>query len=457
MYVEVCSEDSEETVSLTSSCEPWAAEVTEDGAHCRSATFLAAPLCALAQIPSPAQISSDDALNHALEINTLTFSGSPFHAVLEIRTEESKDSDIKGRIEVFWQDEQKYRLQVESPKFTQTLIVNHGRVFESDHGDFYPNWLRRFVTALLEPMPRLKDLHGSSDMVQLGPTSYSCVSRDDRRGGITDMVTWARACFSGTDAQLNFVVDLTYRMQFGQFREFGTKQIAHAYQTVIGDDLRVSGTLTTLEEWRPDESLLSLDKEAAPSDRILTTLVSTPTEESMLESAPKDVTWPPVREGKTDGYMIVDATTDRTGQVRETSKRSSDNPALESFGQTVALKYKFKPLIVNGSPQQMEMPLVLHFSTTIKDPIPELDDATTRRIVSRCSLPHAVNDPASAGQKIVITFQVQNDGGLMTLGSSDRKIPVMTLYQQFRGCHFGQYKQNGVPTAYHANLTVTAK
>ena len=178
----------------------------------------------------------------------------------------------------------------------------------------------------------------------------------------------------------------------------------------------------------------------------------------MLESSPKDVVWPEIRDGKTEGYMIVHATTDRTGQVRETSKHNSDNPGLESFGRELALKYKFKPLIVNGVAQQMEMPLVLHFTTKLGgDPIPDLDDAATRKMITGCSLPHEIKDEASAGREIVITFAVQDDGGLMTLGSSDRKIPVPTLYQQFRGCHFPQYKQNGKPTAYRANLTVTAR
>jgi hypothetical protein len=102
--------------------------------------------------------------------------------------------------------------------------------------------------------------------------------------------------------------------------------------------------------------------------------------------------------------------------------------------------------------------LVLHFTTEHGgDPIPDLDDATTRKMITGCSLPQEVKDAASAGQKIVITFSVQDDGALMTLGSSDHKIPVPTLYEQFRGCHFPQYEQNGKPTAYRANLTVTAR
>ena len=48
----------------------------------------------------------------------------------------------------------------------------------------------------------------------------------------------------------------------------------------------------------------------------------------MVEKAP-EIQWPAVREGKTEGYMIVYARTDRTGQVRETAKHNSDQPGLE--------------------------------------------------------------------------------------------------------------------------------
>jgi hypothetical protein len=70
--------------------------------------------------------------------------------------------------------------------------------------------------------------------------------------------------------------------------------------------------------------------------------------------------------------MIVDALTDVTGQVRETSKYNSDNPGLEEAGRQAAMGYKFKPLLIGGVPVQMEMPLVLHFTSKIADPLPVL-------------------------------------------------------------------------------------
>jgi hypothetical protein len=421
-------------------------------------SLLAAPLCAQVQFTPPQMISSDDALDRALKTNVLTVKGTPFHSVLEIGAEKEDLPTFKARVELFWENDKRYRLILESKDFGQTLIVNDSQVMETDRGDFYPNWLRGFVTALMDPMPRMKDLRGRQDRVAVGPQTYSCVRRDDRPGGITDQMTWAQVCFSGDEPTLQFVMDFTYNMEFSDFKKFGKKQIARSYVSGTGDHARLRGKLTTLEEWKPDESLLTVTSETAPADRILTTLVSTLTEESMVESAPKDVTWPPIRDGKTEGYMIVQAVTDRTGQVRETSKHNSDNPGLESFGREVALKYKFKPLVVDGTPRQMVMPLVLHFTTKLGgDPIPDLDDATTRKMITGCSLPQEIKDAASAGQKIVITFSVQDDGGLMTLGSSDRKIPVPTLFEQFRGCHFPKYEQNGKPTAYRANMTVMAR
>jgi hypothetical protein len=335
--------------------------------------FVATSLCAQMQFSPPQFISADEALDRALKNNVLTSNGPPFHAVLKIKEMKDSDPAFTGRVELFWQNKDKYRLILESPNFGQTLVVNTKQVMETNRGDFYPNWLDNFVTALIDPMPRLKDLRGRGGKVAVGPNmSYSCDSRDDRPNGITDQLTWAKVCFSGDEPRLQFVIDFTYNMEFHDFRKFENKQIARTYVSGTGDHTRLQGTMTTLEKWEPDEALLSVTEPTEPTDRILTTFVSTLTEESMLESAPKDVAWPAMREGKTEGYMIVQATTDRTGQVRETSKHNSDNPGLESFGREVALKYKFKPLVIDGAPREMVMPLVLHFTTTLgADPLPQ--------------------------------------------------------------------------------------
>ena len=418
--------------------------------------LLTFPLFAQSQLPASQSISVDQAIDLAQKNNVLTFQGSPFHVVLEIEAQEKGDPAFKSHIDLFWEDRQKYRLVLESRTFGQTLIVNNGEVSETDRGDFYPSWLHAFVTALLDPIPRAQELRENNYMVG-GVVTNPCFLRDDRSNGISDPMTWAQVCFSGDERRLQRVMDFTYNMSFSDFRDFGSKDIARTYVSRTGADIHLRGTMTTLEAWKPDESLLSTDKKSSSSERVLTKFVSTATEESMLESAPKDIAWPSVRDGKTEGYMLVHAITDRTGQVREASSYSSDNPGVEDRGRAIALQYKFKPLVVDGVPQQMEMPLAIHFVTRIENPIPELDDLTSRKIIRGCSLPHEMKDSASSGHSIVITIQVSVDGKFVTAGSSDRHIPVLSLFRQFEGCRFGEYKLNGEATAYHANLTVTAR
>lgn len=417
------------------------------------------PCKAQFQPPQTQQIPADEALDRAQRNNTLTFAGTPFHAVLHVQPIKDADTAYNASIELFWQDALHYRLILQSQSFSQTLIADGDQVMETDTGDFYPNWLNNFVTAIMDPMPRAGDLRGSKQTIAISQqSSFSCVRRDDRPGGITDEATWASVCFSGDQPQLEFAIDFTYNMEFHDFKKFHKKQVARTYVTGTGDHQRLQGSLVVLEDWTADPAILTVTKATAAADRILTRFVSTTAEESMVESAPTDVVWPPMREGKPEGYMIVEAVTDRTGQVRETSKHNSDNPGLESFGRLVALKYKFKPLLVDGVPQQMITPLVLHFKTSLTlAPLPELDDAATRTHVLGCTLPHQIDDPASAGQQITIQFQVSDDGHLMTIGASDRKIPVLNLFQRFHDCRYAPFLVDGKPSAYHANLSVTAR
>lgn len=420
------------------------------------------PFVASAQFPPNLQpterISSDEALGRALDKNALTHDGKPFHAVLDL-DEEKGDPDYAGRIEVFWAGEKQYKLIVTSRDFDQTLIVNGDQAEEHDRGDFYPGWLNNFVTTLLNPMPRLHDLQGRNGTVAVRQNMHSCVNRNDKTNGITDDLTWASVCFSGDGPTLDFAMDFTYNMEFHSFARFGKKQIARHYVSGAGDHARIDGTLSTLEELKsPDPALFTITNPTSPAGRILTTFVSTRQEEAMVESKPQDVHWPGPHEPPLSGYMIVQALTDRSGQVRETSKHNSDNAEMESFGRLVALQYKFHPLIVDGAAQQMEMPLVLHFDAPALTPYHTLTDAETRQLVRGCKLPSDISAPALSGQTVAIHLVVVEDGGISEVGS-DRKIPPFVLYGalNLHQCHFDPYIENGRPSRFRADFNVVAK
>jgi hypothetical protein len=303
------------------------------------------------------------AIDRALKSSALTEDGKPFHALMEIGTTEP----YSGQVEVWWLSPAKYGLAVTSPKFSQTKVVSGDQVQEKDEGDYYPRWLENFVLALIDPLPMAKNFRGGAVMVGAQLTQ-SCLRRDDRPGGITDQTTWGQVCFSGSEPRLSYILTFHDSMEFKDWKGFGKKQIARIYQTDVLDYQLVIGRLTMLEELKkPDDAMFTITAATPADQRISTSLVSTLKEESLIENAPV-IQWPTVREGKADGYMIVYARivyarTDRTGQVRETAKHNSDQPGLESFGMEQALRYKFKPLVVDGVAEQMEMPLVLHFSS----------------------------------------------------------------------------------------------
>lgn len=406
-------------------------------------------------MPQGERINSDEIIDRLQKNNVLTHNGKPFHAVMDIK-EEKGDPGYNGRIELSWLSPEKYRLVLTSHDFDQTLIVNGPQVQETDRGDFYPGWLHGFVTALLDPMPRIKDFEDGSRQMTIGPHMHNCFRRDDRPGGITDQMTWGQICFADEAPNLDFVIDFTYNMEFHDYKKFGKKQIARTYITGEADHARIHGTLATLEELKSmDESLFQITKPTPPEQRIHTTLVSTLKEESMVESKPADVSWPPVREGKLDGFMIVQAITDRTGQVRETSKHNSDNAELESFGRLVALKYKFQPLVVDGIPQQMAMPLVLHFVTTLGEPYPEFDDAATRKRAQNCQLPTSVSEPKYAGQSVELLLTIGENGSVAEAHEVGGKFSF-ALYRVVSDCHFEPLNQNGHPTRYKGHIHAEA-
>jgi hypothetical protein len=404
------------------------------------------------------RVDAGVALDRALKTSSLTFEGKPFHAVMEIGT---AGTEYSGHFEVWWVDSSKYRTVLTSPKFSQERTLNGDKVFEKNDGDYYPRWLENFVLAVMDPVPVAKNFRGRGGAVMLGPQiSNSCLRRDDRPGGITDQMTWGIICFSGAEPKLVSVLTMNVSIELKDWKGFGKKQIARTYQVDVLDYKPVIGRLTTLEEIkRPDEAIFTVSTSTLPEQTIATKLVSTQTEESMLEHAP-EIQWPPVREGKTEGYMIVYARTDRTGQVRETAKHNSDQPGLESFGMEAALKFKFKPLVVDGVPEQMEMPLVLHFMSRLDDPLPILTVEQMKQQMTHCKIDTLPPD-APHGTVLTVRVSVDETGKITGMGSvgggTGTASGWLAATSILRGCQFAPYVVNGKATYYKGDVELTTR
>lgn len=403
------------------------------------------------------RVGADTALVRALRTSSLTEDGRPFHAVLVIGNAKSPYS---GRVEVWWAAKQRYKTVITSPAFSQTRIVNGADVMETNSGDYYPRWLETFVDAVLDPIPMKENFTGRGGAVMLGPQiTNSCIQGDDRPGGITDVMTWGNVCFSGSEPHIRSVLTMNYSIEFGDWKSFGKKEIAHTYKTDVLDYQEITAHMTKLEELKDAPDELFLVKTPTPPDQqIKTAFVSIHKEEGLLENAPK-IDWPTVREGRTEGYMIVYARTDRTGQVRESAKHNSDQPGLEDFGMEQALRYKFKPLVVNGVAMQMEMPLVLHFTSKLADPLPTLKGQDLLKQIKGCDAKLVSSIPAS-GRVTPTSISVNEEGKLTGEGygpNVDVGSPAVLVRPNLAlglDCHFAPLVRNGVATYYHGALLV---
>ena len=399
------------------------------------------------------KIAVDEALDRALKSSSLTYEGKPFHAVMEIGP---GGTEYTGRVEVWWMDVAKYKVMIASPKFSQERVVNGATVFEKNEGDYYPRWLENLVDGILDPIPVAKNFRGGSGAVMVGAElTNSCIRRDDKLGGITNELTWGIVCFGGAEPHVSSVQTTNLSIRYKDWVGFGKKKIAREYETSVLSYQPVLGRLSVLEELKkPDETLFAVSAVTPVEARIATSFVSTLQEESLLEMAPV-IEWPSVREGKTEGYMIVYARTDRTGQVREISKHNSDQPGLEQFGMEQALRYKFKPLMVDGVAQQMEMPLVLHFVSRLDDPLPMLTLTQMKKQIYSCQ---EVSRPAGS-RTVIVKASVNEEGKLTGEGS----VPNMagtspkTAIESLRGCRFSPYLVKGKATYYHGYVEVWAR
>jgi len=426
-------------------------------------SLLAEIACAQITIPIKTvtleHISGEEAINRALKQNSLTSHGSPFHVVLDISQPDKGTSRYQASIEIYWASATEYRITAKSEAFLETLSVNKNQFEDHTSGDFYPAWLRNFVTALLNPLPHSKDVLTRSSLVAVGnPTFQSCLERDDRTNGITDQMTWAKICLNG-NTQIVSSDDFTYSMRFADYRPFEKKSIARIYKTRTPEDEDLVGRITDLEPWKPvDFALLKIQSPTPIGQQIETSFVSMATNESLTQKAPT-IEWPSIREGKIDGYMIIRVITDRTGQVREAYKFSSDTPVVDNFGRLEALQYKFKPLIVNGVAQQIETPLVLHFTTRIENPFPVISGADIEKYATGCGykpiLPSGLF-PSGTTFKIRITV---NETGKIAREALPSGIPWSTIQKSgfnASNCKFEPYIVNGQPDYHYIDFLFTA-
>ena len=314
------------------------------------------------------------ALSHALEQSALTGpSARPFHMKIHLFESTNPPSEYRAEIEEYWVSPQQWRRSIDSPKFKQTLILSGDQVSEQNTGDYYPLWLKNFITGIFNPVPNAdqwNNLDAKITQIALpnGQHSDACARMKFKLGSETvNNDAFANVCFDGAGL-LKFVGSPGYSMEFHDYKSFAKKMIARRYQDDPEPGTKLVANVVLLEEMKkPDPALFSIGQPTPPGQRLQTLYVGQAIIEQAADGQPA-LAWPPVQSGKTSGLLTMYISVDRQGHVREAYPLNSDNAGLQDAARDQLLKWKLKPIVAKDVPVQAEAGLTFRFETTLAPP-----------------------------------------------------------------------------------------
>ena len=317
------------------------------------------------------KVSIKDALGKALAISSLTGAGArPFHIKLKISEAENSQSPYQGSIEEWWSSPTRWRREVNATGgMHQTVVVAGGKRTERDEGDYFPLWLRNFVTALFDPVPNASAWTegGTALEVIQQPNAFSsdtCERTKSKIGtGTRTTDAFSVLCFDG-EGRLSSVVSPRYSMSFNHYRKFGDKEIPFAMDDVPEPGTEIGGDVVNLEELKDTASDDLFAPLPSNDSRFDSAELSSAKLEELTAGDPPLV-WPPVHSGTLRGNLALYISIDADGHVREAWPLNSDNAGLDDPARDQVKKWTVVPAKNQfGNPIQADGPLGFRFESS---------------------------------------------------------------------------------------------
>lgn len=300
---------------------------------------------------------------------TLTAPGSPAFRLRAIIAERG-DPTSKTDVEISWMAPDKWRRTIQSQtEFSQTLIVNGDKVYEQDSDSYFPLWSQTLVTAMVDPRPVL-DAFRPGDRLM---TKANGASDESGRMCFPDN---PRMCMGGSFGLQEVVGAAGHSVDFLNYQDFEGKRVARIliYHVDPGDSYKAQVTeLTELKN--PDPNLFTIGGEATSNSQQIRSFVLPEAELRSQILGPTEITWPQVLDGAITGETSFYVSVDRSGRVRETLPLSMANERANDSARRQIMKWKFKPVVKDGIPVQVEAVLNFHFNTRAYGPASPLTDA----------------------------------------------------------------------------------
>jgi len=330
-----------------------------------------ATLALILAIPMPAQDGDNSWLQmagRAVQQSKLTLPGSkPFHLRAEIVQTSDPTSDYQAKVEEYWVSPEKWRRTIESPAFSQTVVVNGDKFLEKDTGDYFPWWLDDLVTAVFDPLPNVsmpKEVNPHANKIVPLQISSLCT-------GVQIAGDQWSLCFDPRHTLLTsaFNQGTGYGAEFKDFQRFGNKQVPRRIVREPAPGMKIQGTVTQLDGLADsDERMFAIDQSTPPQDRITRVRID---EDAFrrLSLTSTDVDWPYVG-GPVTGACAVYVSADRSGHIREVWPGGCGNTGLEDPLHDQVMKWRLNTPTADGVPVQVRSRLTFAFKMKSKSAQP---------------------------------------------------------------------------------------
>ena len=372
--------------------------------------------------------------------------GTPFYLQAEIT--ERGDPNEHIEVEMSWVAPDKWRRQIRSEEFSQTLIVNGDNVFEQDSSDYFPIGIQTLVTAMVDPRPAI-------DAVRPGDRVMTKANGGSNESGKMCFGPNLKVCVTGRYGLMESLGGPGRTLDFMDYQKFKDKRVARIliYHIDAGDSLQAH--ITTLGELKShDESRFLIANPSSKESRIRSVVLA---EAELRDVAlqPADIIWPQVLEdnqttGETSYYVSVD----RTGQVREVFPLSISVERADDSARRQLLKWKFKPVLRDGVPVQAEAALHFHFDTRAYGPAAPLTDVEARKLAVNAVDPVFPVGIAPSGSTFTVWIAVDVEGKIIESIAGDGARQLAQACSQAIGkWHFTPILEDGKPRPYRAQIT----
>ncbi len=309
--------------------------------------------------------AADDvaAVKKAVERSTLNQPGTPpFHlkATFAPRRPGDQSSNRSGEVELWWASPTQYRREVRSPEFHQIEVMNGGREWQKNEGDYFPEWLRELSVALVEPVPNLADVLKQVEEADvkrlLGTTHYSWMISSTN--GEIQGTMGAGLSINDSTGLLQFGSGFGWSADLSDYKKFHDRMVARA----IGSGSLVA-EITVLEDLGAVPSnFFDADASGGDASPLRTLLVDEIALRKNLVSAPSPV-WPALQDGPVEGALTTEIVVDRTGKVREVGSIVSNNPGVDDTARQVVGAMHFEPYMEDGVPVQVLSRITMSFKS----------------------------------------------------------------------------------------------